>query len=188
MSFNNLSYDTGTYQQDLFQSTEQGKYKLLKEMGQHDDKCFQPYGSGQPHDQVFIGNIIDYQNEILGLNRKYSKDPSQQYPFKQEPVTHTSAEICSSGMGQEQDHSRLDFNREQNRLDLSLQRNQNRNFCLDLQKPSRIPSNTRNGMNTRLYFRDNFQANIKKPLNQDVFAPKESRKPNQEISGNCKCN
>lgn len=188
MSFNNPSYDAGAYQQDLNQSTGQGRYKLMSDFGQHQETCFQPRGNGQSHDQTFIGDIVEYQNEILGLTRKYSKDPMEQYPFKQAKVSHTSAVECASGMGQEQLHSRLEFFREQNRLDLNLERNENRNLCLNLQDASRIPSNTRNGMNTRLFFRDNFKASPKMPQPQDAFAPStSSRQPAQKLSDNCKC-
>lgn len=189
MSFNNPSYDAGAYQQDLNQSTGQGRYQLLPPSGQHPEKCFQPRGSGQSHDQAYIADIVEYQNEILGLTRRYSKDPMEQYPFKQADVTHYSAMECASGMGQEQEHSRLDFFREQNRLDLSLERNDNRGLCLNLQDTSRIPSNTRNGMNTRLFFRDNFKPTPKQPRSQDAFVPTgtSARQPDQKISGNCKC-
>lgn len=189
MSFNNPSYDAGAYQQDINESTGQGRYQLMEQFGQHQEKCFQPRGNGQPHDHAYIADIVDYQNEILGLTRRYSKDPMEQYPFKQSNVTHHSAMECASGMGQEQHHSRLDFFREQNRLDLNLERNDNRALCLNLQDPSRIPSNTRNGMNTRLFFRDNFKPVAKLPRNQDVFAPSgpSTRQPDQKIGSDCKC-
>lgn len=189
MSFNNVSYDAGTYHQDLNESTAQGRYQLLQDFGQHDNKCFQPRGNGQPHDQAYIGDIIDYQNEILGLTRRYSKDPMEQYPFKQADVKHYSAMECASGMGQEAEHSRLDFYRERNRLDISLERNNNRGLCLDLQDSSRIPSNTRNGMNTRLFFRDNFKAKSRKPQEQNAFYPagKSTRQPSEKLADNCKC-
>ncbi len=189
MSFNNTSYDAGAYQQDLNESTAQGRYQMMQQFGQHQDKCFQPRGSNQPHDQAYIADIVDYQNEILGLTRRYTKDPMGQYPFKQANVSHLAAMECASGMGQEQEHSRLDFFREQNRLDLSLERNETRNLCLNLQDTSRIPSNTRNGMNTRLFFRDNFKASAKGPQSQDAFVPSGvSRQPTQQLGDNCQCN
>lgn len=196
MSFNQASYDAGSYHTDINESMGQGRYQLMGQYGQHVDKCSQPRGTGQSHDQHYIGDVVDYQNELLGLTRRYSKDPLQQYPFKQAPVEHTYAMECASGMGQEQEHSRLDFYREQNRLDLGLERNDNRGLCLDKQDPVRIPSNTRHGLNTRLFFRDNFRRSGKLPKSQNNFDPNGEnsrlqpgpyRNEVRAIGDNCKC-
>lgn len=79
MSFNRLNYDTGTYKQDLNQSIGPGVYALKKppvknQCRIHNDAIKIQSCSGYNHDK-----IIDIDSELLGLNRRCSRNPSKQY-------------------------------------------------------------------------------------------------------------
>jgi len=101
MSFNRLNYDTGTYTQNINQSVGPGVYKL-QEPSISCNQCY-PYPptvrlqkQGNSIDKSRF--LVDIDSELLGLHKKYSKDPSKNYvPCCPENVC-TSGEICGQGV------------------------------------------------------------------------------------------
>lgn len=101
MSFNRLNYDTGAYTQELNQSVGPGVYKL----GEPQISCEQCYpyppsvrlqSQGNSIDKTKF--LIDVDSELLGLNRRKSKDPSKNYvPCCPESVC-TSGQPCGQGV------------------------------------------------------------------------------------------
>ena len=101
MSFNRLNYDTGAYTQELNQSVGPGVYKL----GEPQVSCEQCYPYPPSVRLQRQGNsidksrfLIDVDSDLLGLNKRHSKDPSKNYvPCCPEAVC-TSGEVCGQGV------------------------------------------------------------------------------------------
>ena len=101
MSFNRLNYDTGAYSQELNQSVGPGVYKL-DEPKISCQECY-PYppsirlqSQGNSIDKTKF--LIDVDSELLGLNRRKSKDPSKNYvPCCPESLC-TSGQPCGQGV------------------------------------------------------------------------------------------
>jgi hypothetical protein len=176
MSFNQLSYDPATYERDLKESTAQGKYQMYSGFGQQTNgTCTMSASYQQAHDQNSISSIVDQESELLNLTRPLTKNPMEEYPFKQSNVNfHSTLPDC--GPDNEIQHSRYTPFTE--RRDINIIRNNNEGLCQDPQSLNRIPSNTRSGMNTRLLYRDNYssdQSEVNYQNDNDAFAPNESQ-------------
>lgn len=179
MSFNQLSYDPETYQRDLNESMSQGQYQMFNGYGQHQSSCMMTAPSQQSHRQYSISQIVDQESELKNLTRPLTKNPMEEYPFKQSKVNFNST-LPDCGPDTESQHSRYAPFTE--RRDIQIIRNNNEGLCVNPQSLNRIPSNTRSGMNTRLLYRDNYESNNNNVQYHDVdayFNPNEvsSRQP-----------
>jgi hypothetical protein len=155
MSFNQLSYDPATYKRDLAESLAQGQYQMFSGYGQVESgTCMMNAPFGQAHDQTPFAKLVDQESELLNLTRPLTKNPMEEYPFKQSDVSFNN-DMVACNTSSESQHSRYTpFNE---RKDIQIIRNNNEGLCQDPQSLNRIPSNTRSGMNTRLLYRDNFK-------------------------------
>ena len=101
MSFNRLNYDEGAYKQELNQSVGPGVYKLA-EPKVSCQSCY-PYPpsvrlqkQGNSIDRSRL--LIDTDSELMGLNRRLSKNPDKNYvPVCPDKVC-TSGEVCGQGV------------------------------------------------------------------------------------------
>lgn len=101
MSFNRLNYDEGAYKQKLNQSVGPGVYKLA-EPKVSCQPCY-PYApsvrlqrQGNSIDKSRL--LIDTNSELMGLNRRLSKNPDKNYvPVCPDKVC-TSGEVCGQGV------------------------------------------------------------------------------------------
>lgn len=154
MSFNQLSYDPATYQRDLDESMKQGKYQMFSGYGMTTSACSMGAPRGQAHGQTPYANLVDQHSELMNLTRPLTKNPMEEYPFKQANVSF-DAVLPDCGSSSESQHAR--YTPFVERRDIQVIRNNNEGLCQNPQNFERIPSNTRSGMNTRLLYRDNFK-------------------------------
>jgi hypothetical protein len=101
MSFNRLNYDTGVYTKELKQSMGPGVYRL-QEPEISCKQCY-PYPpsvrlqrQGASIDTKL--SLIDIDSELLGLPRKFSKDPEKKYVPLCPSNTCNSGEVCGQGV------------------------------------------------------------------------------------------
>lgn len=80
MSFNRLSYDSCSYKQELSENVTQLSYILDPIKYEHCQKCRHELGLvGGTNVGVPKGNIVDLENELLGINRPNTHCPSYKY-------------------------------------------------------------------------------------------------------------
>jgi hypothetical protein len=187
MSFNRLRDDPATYQIDNQESQSPGKYMLYSGYGASDGVCFADAPTGNSHDKVPYASVVDQESELRNLARPLTKDPSQEYPFKQYDVDfQTTLPDCSPMSTQE--NSR--FTPYIERKDIQVLRNINRSdaLCENPQAEFRIPANTRSGMDSRLVYRDNYNPNLSSiPLHDadNSFVSHGSRAILNPVKSNC---
>jgi len=105
-----------------------------------------------------ISSIVEDESELLNLTRPVSKDPLQQFPFKQMPLKQITLTNCSK-IPNLYDSTRV--NVQENPLTVQIDRMAGASLGFNPQDPNRIDSNTRGGINTRLYSRDTYDLNNK---------------------------
>jgi hypothetical protein len=154
MSFNRLTYDPATYQRDLDESMAQGKYQMFSGFGASASACSMGAPQGQAHGQAPYASIVDQHSELMNLTRPLTKNPLEEYPFKQSNVPFNTL-LPDCGASSEAQHGRYTPFTE--RRDIAIIRNENEGLCENPQNFDRIISNTRSGMNSRLLYRDNFK-------------------------------
>ena len=156
--FTRLSYDEGTYDQDLYESTAPNSYKLLPESThQGNQTCFQEtpeISNGMGKFKISApSDMVSVESDLKNLNRKASEDPLTRYPYtKQEFERVPSVGSCTHN-NLETRYEKLEgsqFNREKQ---IAIPRFES--LCLNPQELNRIRSNKYIGMNTQLFFRDN---------------------------------
>jgi len=101
MSFSNLNYDKEAYKQSLNQSVGPGVYRLAEPHASC-EPCY-PYPptvrlQSQGDSHVRCMPLIDVDSELLGLNRKSTKDVSKQYNPDCPDQVCTSGEVCGQGV------------------------------------------------------------------------------------------
>lgn len=80
MSFNRLSYDTCAYKQDLSESVSQISYVLDPIKYEHCQKCRHEVGLvGGTNVGIVKGNMVDLENELLGINRPNTQCPAYKF-------------------------------------------------------------------------------------------------------------
>ena len=183
MSFQRNLYDPQAYNHRLDESMGTGKYQLLSDYGNHSARCFRtnPGGNNGNTGLMEIGKIVNAESDLYNLNRRLSKDPKQNYPFKGQQEKHQFTALCGDPPNFETRHSMLDSprpNREKSTLGHHYE-----TLCLDPQKLVRIHDNSYIGRNTQLWERDNYKPRMPTPLNQDMN-PKSTESPK---STQCKC-
>ena len=179
--FTRLSYDEGTYNQDLYESTAPNSYMLLPESThQGKNTCFQETpeianGMGQYKISNNNNNMVSIESDLRNLQRKASEDPLTQYPYTQQQFDSVpSTGVCTHD-NLEQRYEKLEgsqFNREKQ---IAIPRFES--LCLNPQELNRIRSNNYIGTNTQLFFRDN-----KKQISNDMFSSAMPDPSNQFIS------
>ena len=83
MSFNRLNYDWNAYQADLRQSVGSGAYALATP-AEHEQACFPLDENRKPSQNHPTSTCaeearIDVSSELLGITRRASRDPDQNY-------------------------------------------------------------------------------------------------------------
>lgn len=174
MSFNNLKYDKDAYKEFLFESTGPGRYQeYSKATSLGKDACFQDNpefrSSGGQLRISDPNSMVAMESDLFNLIRKATKDPRGQFPYvqptyKQKPMLESCSRTKLSRKYPTLEGNQ--FNREKTTDQLVFQQ-----VCLNPQKMNRIRSNNYIGMQTRLYFRDNFKARIPKQINQTAGLP-----------------
>jgi hypothetical protein len=174
MSYTRTSYDEGAYSEQVSQSTGTGKYRLDKAYVCK-DKMNYKFGDVQNHDTVtpyrHVSRWVDTESELKNLSRPLTRDPGQQFPYRQAPAPHEFSAVEQPGLGSR--YTRLDYptpNREQ-----MIQVNRFYTTTLNPQELHRIHSNSYVGRNTTLDERDYFKMKI--PVRKDQF--NSLPKPNQ---------
>jgi hypothetical protein len=164
MSFQRNIYDPQSYDQQLQESVNAGKYQLLSDYANHSGRCFQtnPGNNSGNSGIMEIGTIVDAESDLQNLNRRLSKDPKKNYPFIGQTQEHKYGSFCGTPPNFETSYSMLDIpkpNREKGIL-----KHHYETLCMDPQKLVRIHDNSYIGRNTRLWERDNYIPKLPKPL------------------------
>lgn len=80
MSFNRLTYDTCAYKQDLSENVSQLSYLMDPVKFEHCQKCRHEIGLvGGTNVGVIQGNMVDLENELMGINRPNTQCPSYKF-------------------------------------------------------------------------------------------------------------
>ena len=80
MSFNRLAYDTCAYKQDLSENVSQLSYLLDPIKFEHCHKCRHEVGLvGGTNVGVVNGNLVDLENELMGINRPNTQCPAYKF-------------------------------------------------------------------------------------------------------------
>lgn len=150
MSFNRNQDDPNAYRVNVKESLAQGDYQLSSVFHTPMDTCT-PYTRGSLLN-FSIADIIDDSSELRGDTRKLSKDPKDMFPFTQQPLTFKNEVSCEPDHFTEARYSHLTA--DDNQQDINVERSTLEVLHEDPQELYRIQSNSRSGMNTRLFFRD----------------------------------
>ena len=105
-----------------------------------------------------ISENVDTESELLNLTRNASKDPMEQFPFKQMPIKQTQLTNCNR-VPSLFNSSRI--NQTENNLTIGIDQINQPILISNPQDPRKISSNTRGGINTRLFSRDTYDLNNK---------------------------
>ena len=152
MSFNRNLDDPTAYKINVQDSVAQGDYQLSSVFHTPMDTCV-PFARGTLLNYS-IADIVDDSSELRGDTRKLSKDPKDMFPFTQQPLTFKTDVSCEPEHFTESRYSQLTA--DENKTDINLTRIRDAGLAEDPQALDKIQSNSRNGLNTRLYFRDAF--------------------------------
>lgn len=167
MSFTRTSYDNGAYEEVVAETTGNAKYQLDPAYSMRQGMDYQ-FGADVNNDPVtpyqHVSKWVDTESELLNLSRPLTKDPGQQFPYKQAPAEHEFTAVENPEVSAK--YTRLDYpapNREQ-MVDV------NRFYPLPLnpQALQRIHSNAYVGRNTTLDERDYYRMRV--PVLPDQFA------------------
>lgn len=165
MSFNRLSYDNNTYKQDLYQSTETGRYQLLSDATyRNNDTCFQNTPEIHANNRQFRiskrNDMVNIESDLTNRIRKDSKDPRTKFPYTKVSYANPPSIASCTRTDLSRSYPTLDgsqWNREK-----QIQVPRFESLCLNPQQISRIRSNNYVGLNTRLYNRDQYQEDMPK--------------------------
>lgn len=168
MAFTRQSFDPKAYKQDLYESTEVGRYKLAPYSSyRQGDTCFQETPEIRPRERAVYRNfdpnsdLVNVESDLYNLPRKNSHDPLTKYPFTQKKYNR----VPTLGQCNSTDLSRRyplleapAFKREQ-----SIHVPRFESLCLNPQQLNRIRSNGVIGLQSRLWHRDNYVPKIPAP-------------------------
>lgn len=183
MSFTRLDYDPKAYETAYKASvgvfpymtdrayTQKSKYCRCEEPTKC--TCFRVSGTNgevtpfEPFHRTT--SIVDAESDVQNRSRKFSKDPSTQWPYNGAKAPHTLEAVGEVGLNFSNRHTRVDYplpNREQ-----SLYPERFYNTQIDMQALENIDDNTKIGINSYLAERDNFKAYIPSPINDAATLP-----------------
>jgi len=168
MSFTNLKYDTETYRHDLRESTGTLKYNI--NTPQQCEECY----LNDPNLRIQrAGNsidvttpMIDIDSELLGLNRKASKNPEDFYlPEKDTYKNNTKINFDDCNM------PKVESTRLSNPAENLRGTGWNRWewLCHDPQSKLELPFSW--NTNTNLLAKDNHRPRVPKPSDSDILPP-----------------
>ena len=187
MAFTRQTFDPNSYKQEIYESTQPGRYSLAPHSTyRQGDTCFQETPEIRPQERKVYRNfdpnsdLVNVESDLYNLPRKNSHDPLTKYPFTQKKYTR----IPTLGQCSTTDLSRRyplleapSFKREQ-----SIHVPRFESLCLNPQQLNRIRSNGVIGLQSRLWHRDNYIAKIPKPKG-DHAQPKYPNKIKDPIIG-----
>jgi hypothetical protein len=171
MSFNRLRFDNDTYEHDLRQSTGPSAYALGTPQNCPDGACF----VADPAVRLGTGGatcarnvLVDVDSEVMGITRRRSRCPTEQYLPSQEPFCRmhrppdcrTQALSCEdtrlsnppcTGRGTENGFNRWEF------------------LCADPQRAAiaRFPMH----INGRVVIKDNWRPCVQRPSEPSALPP-----------------
>ena len=168
MAFTRQSFDNSAYKQELYESTQVGRYNLAPHSTYRQrDTCFQETPEIRPQERKVYRNfdtnsdLVNIESDLYNLPRKNSHDPLTKYPFTQKNYTR----VPTLGNCNRTDLSRKyplleapAFKREQ-----SIHVPRFEATCLNPQQLNRIRSNGVIGLQSRLWHRDNYVPKIPVP-------------------------
>jgi hypothetical protein len=151
MSFNRLKDDPETYNVDQQESRLQGMYQLTNEFRSFIGNCT-PFERGTMSN-TSISSIVDDESELHNLSRTLTKNPQEEFPFKKMPLKFTPKDT-SCNLDGFFDGKFTQMSYIENQQDINVERMDKDTLLTDPQDVEKLPTNTRSGLNTRLYFRD----------------------------------
>jgi hypothetical protein len=167
MSFTRASYDVGAYSEEAAEIQGNSKYQLDPVQSIRPSMDYQ-FNDSTVLDTVtpyrHVSHWVDTESELQNLSRPLSKDPSQNFPYRQAPAEHEFTAVENTELSAK--YTRLDYpapNREQ-----MVQTNRFYPVPLNPQALQRIHSNAYVGRNTTLDERDYHKLRI--PVMVDQFA------------------
>ena len=157
MSFTRLSYDENSYKQDLYESTETGRYQLLdKSTHRGAGTCFQETPEIHAANKQFRisarNDMVNAESDLRNLIRKDSKDPRAQWPYVKPQYDNLPKISSCTKTDLARSYPLLDGNQFNREKEIHVPRFES--LCLNPQQMNRIRSNNFIGLNTRLYNRD----------------------------------
>lgn len=155
--FTRLQYDEQAYKQELYESTETGRYQLLdKSTHLGNATCFQEtpeiHSENKQYKISTQNDMVNAESDLFNLIRKDSKDPRAKFPYVKPQYDNLPKLASCTKTDLSRSYPLLDgsqFNRSQQ---IHVPRFES--LCLNPQKMNRIRSNNFIGLNTRLYNRD----------------------------------
>lgn len=180
--FTGLRYDPDAYQEELQRSTYALDYRLDPNYANPESNCFAPYGSFRQHNNdVDVGQQIDVDSILRGLNKINSKSNLCQLPDSLEPYKISVPKDCSSTL--ETEYSRFTYPA----FDIKGLTTKDLRLGYPLQDPQcQIFENFE--VNTRLQAKDNFKATWQVPLDQRNSLPREHYGSGKNCHATINCN
>lgn len=165
MAFTRQIYDENAYKQELYESTETGRYQLLdKSRHRGADTCFQETPEIHSNNRMYRisdkNDMVNAESDLFNLVRKDSKDPRSQYPYVKAEYNNLPKVSACTKTDLARSYPLLDGNQFNREKEIQVPRFES--LCLNPQQMSRIRSNNYIGLNTRLYNRDNYSPNVPK--------------------------
>ena len=158
MAFTRLSYDENSYKQDLYESTETGRYQLLDKSTHRGPTgtCFQETPEIHAANKQFRisarNDMVNAESDLRNLIRKDSKDPRTQWPYVKPQYDNLPKISSCTKTDLARSYPLLDGNQFNREKEIQVPRFES--LCLNPQQMNRIRSNNFIGLNTRLYNRD----------------------------------
>lgn len=182
MAFTRLNFDENAYKQELYESTETGRYQLLdKSTHLGSETCFQETPEIRSNNRTYKistrNDMVNAESDLFNIIRKDSKDPRTKYPYVKPGYDNLPKVASCTKTDLSRVYPLLDGNQFNRSKQIQVQRFES--LCLNPQQMSRIRSNNFIGLNTRLYNRDYHKPTIPVP---DVVGPKDY--PDQSASLN----
>ena len=163
MAFTRKTYDENAYKQELYQSTETGRYQLLdKSTFRGAETCFQETPEIHSNNRQYRisdkNDMVNAESDLFNLVRKDSKDPRTQFPYVKAEYDNLPKLSACTKTDLSRSYPLLDGNQFNREKEIQVPRFES--LCLNPQQASRIRSNNFIGLNTRLYNRDQYAPNI----------------------------
>ena len=165
MAFTRKVYDENAYKQELYESTETGRYQLLdKSTHRGAATCFQETPEIHSNNRLYRisakNDMVNAESDLFNLVRKDSKDPRSQYPYVKAEYNNLPKVSACTKTDLARSYPLLDGNQFNREKEIQVPRFES--LGLNPQQMSRIRSNNYIGLNTRLYNRDNYEPNVPK--------------------------
>ena len=159
MAFTRKLYDEDAYKQELYESTETGRYQLLdKSTHRGAETCFQEtpeiHANNRQYRISAPNDMVNVESDLFNLVRKDSKDPRAQYPYVKAQYDNIPKISSCTKTDLARSYPLLDGNQFNREKEIHVPRFES--LCLNPQQMNRIRSNNFIGLNTRLYNRDKY--------------------------------